>query len=429
MAAAVLGTALTACHDEDLPAGGIDSYSEHIFVANDAAYQPSVATNASFIDSWGIAIRPAGVPGHFWVLAGNKSYEYVGDVTGKTVAPCSAVSQLCGGLAPLPTNEVSFPDFPTTADGSGAPDIVNNHATGVVFNGNSQSFVITQTPSPASTDVTPVTNGAAFLFATNYGAIYAWTERKNADGSFDRSAEALKVFDARVTGDGGQFYGLAISPNSDRLYVADFGSSFSVRVFSSTLVGGQLQEITAGGFKNPFITAPAAVQAGDYVPWNVQTIGTSVFVAYVQVQQDPSAATGVPFPANEVHAAAAGRLVEFDLDGNLIAVWDDSGMLVAPWGMAVAPANFGALSNRLLVGNFGDYDGVNLGAIVAFDMKTKKAVNYLRATDGTPMLVPGIWGMLFGNGYTLGDSNALYFASGPNGELDGAFGSIRYDGG
>jgi len=428
-----------------------NSYVSTSFVANNAAsYKPTLATDRNFIDAWGIAIRPAGQPGHFWVLAGNKSYEYVGDVSGKTTAPCATASTLCADLAPLASNTIGFPDFPLDAT-TGAPDIVNNHATGVVFNSQSTGFVITQTPSASSTNTGTITAGAKFLFATNFGAIYAWTERKHADGSgYDRADTAVKVFDSRNDpSDCGQFYGLAISPTADRLYAADFGTdtsvcagpdaiagvpgSFRVRVFDKTLrADGTLQEITKtlnGGkpFVNPFAADPASIKAGDYVPWNVQVINSAVFVTYVQVQQDPNAATGVPWPAKEVHAPGAGRLAQFDLDGKLVAVWDGGGLLNAPWGLALAPGNFGALSNTLLVGNFGDYDaGGSKGAITAFDLSTRKAVNYLRNPDGSPLLLPGLWGMVFGNGDTLGDSNALYFASGPNGELDGVFGSLRY---
>ena len=128
-----------------------------------------------------------------------------------------------------------------------------------------------------------------------------------------------------------------------------------------------------------------------------------------------------------MHAPGAGRIAEFDLDGKLVATWDGRGTLNAPWGMAAAPANFGALSGTLLVGNFGDYDeGGSQGAITAFDRPSRSAVNVVRNPDGSPLLVPGIWGMVFGNGDTLGDTDALYFASGPNGEVDGTFGSIRY---
>ena len=446
---------IAGCGGGGSPADGdrtlANSYVQTPFVANNAAtYRPTVGAEPTLIDAWGIAIRPAGLPGHFWVLGGDKSFEYVGDVTGKTTAPCTALNVLCADLAPLARNVITFPGFPLDP-ATGQPDIVNNHATGTVFNGSATSFVITQVPSSPSANLSPITAGAKFLFASNFGAIYAWTERKHADGSgYDRADTGLKIFDTRDDpNDCGQFYGLALSPNADRLYAADFGTdtrtctgaaavanvprSFRIRVFDSALqAGGTLREITStlnGGaaFTNPFAAHPAAIQAGDFVPWNVQVLGNSVFVTYVQVQQDPNAATGTPWPANEVHAPGAGRLAEFDLDGKLVALWNDNGLLNAPWGLALAPADFGALSNTLLVGNFGDYDdGGDQGAIVGFDRSTRSVVAIARNPDGTPLLVPGIWGMVFGNGDTLGDADTLYFASGPNNELDGLFGSLRY---
>lgn len=428
----------------------VSAYATSAFVANLASYDPLLNVVPVFIDAWGVAIRPPGQPGHFWVLAGNKSYEYLGDVTGKVVPPCGAPSLLCADLAPLSENTVTFPDFPVDAT-TGDPDIINNHATGVVFNSVPTNFVITQTPSAPSTDSSPITAGAKFLFATSYGAIYAWTERKHSDGSgYDRADTAVKIFDTRDNpADCGQFYGLTVNETVGRLYVADFGTdtsadcsnasaiagvprSFRIRIFDKTLNSeGTLNEITStldGGnaFVNPLVGQPSNIKAGDYVPWNVAAIGTSIFVAYVQVQQDPDAADGTPFPANEVHGPSAGRIVEFDPDGKFIAQWNDGGRLNAPWGMALAPASFGTASSRLLVGNFGDYDlGGSHGAIVEFDTTSRRAVDVLRDTVGKPLLVPGIWGMVFGNGDTLGDSNALYYAAGPNGELDGLFGVIR----
>jgi hypothetical protein len=35
---------------------------------------------------------------------------------------------------------------------------------------------------------------------------------------------------------------------------------------------------------------------------------------------------------------------------------------------------------------------------------------------------------MFGNGVSLGDTNALYFAAGTEGEAAGLFGSLRYAG-
>lgn len=449
LAATVL---LASCGGGGSPEAGeatANRYAVTTFVASDAAASaPTVATVPALVDAWGIAIRPAGIPGHFWVLAGDKSYEYVGDVTGRTTPPCTAAGALCADLAPLVDNTITFPGFPLDT-ATGRPDIYNAHATGVVFNANPASFVITQTPVAPSVDRSPVTAGAKFLFTTSFGAVYAWTERKHADGSFDRADTAVKIFDSRDDpNDCGQFYGMALNPGSSRLYIADFGTdtgvcsgaaaranvakSFRVRVFDSALqANGRLREITAtlaGGaaFVNPFANNPAAIVAGDFVPWNVQLVGQSLFVAYAQVQQDPRAAVGTPWPAHEVHAAGAGRIAEFDLDGRLVAVWDDRGLLDAPWGLALAPANFGALSGTLLVGNFGDDgSGSPRGALTAFDTGARRAVNYVRDAAGAPLQVPGVWGIVFGNGDTLGDSNALYFAAGPNAEAGGSFGVVR----
>jgi uncharacterized protein (TIGR03118 family) len=162
----------------------------------------------------------------------------------------------------------------------------------------------------------------------------------------------------------------------------------------------------------------------------VQVIGSSVFVMYAQAQEDPNN-PGMAYPGNEVHALGAGRLVQFDLNGKQIAIWNDNGDLNAPWGIVQAPANFGLLSGKMLVGNFGDFDGLtsngfNRGSVLVFDPTTRSPIGRMQGTDGNPLLLPGLWGMTFGNGDTLGDTNALYFASGPQNEADGLFGSIRY---
>lgn len=158
---AVAVASLTSCGgggSSEATSQNTNRYVLSTFVANDAsAYSPTLGVEPRFVDAWGIAIRPAGIPGHFWVLAGDKSYEYVGDVTGKVVAPCAKASLLCADLAPLPVNTVTFPDFPIDPV-TNQPDIINNHGTGVVFNPNAASFVITQTPT--LTDRSPITAGA-----------------------------------------------------------------------------------------------------------------------------------------------------------------------------------------------------------------------------------------------------------------------------
>jgi uncharacterized protein (TIGR03118 family) len=99
-------------------------------------------------------------------------------------------------------------------------------------------------------------------------------------------------------------------------------------------------------------------------------------------------------------------------------VWGDGTGLNAPWGVAIAPAGFGALSGHLLVSNFGD------GTIAAFDPITKAFVDYLGDGNGNVVSIEGIWGLQFGNGASLGGANSLYFAAGPQDETAGLFGSL-----
>jgi len=74
-------------------------------------------------------------------------------------------------------------------------------------------------------------------------------------------------------------------------------------------------------------------------------------------KQDAAKHDDVPGPGN-------GFVDVFDLDGNLIKRLISNGALNSPWGLALAPSNFGDLSNSLLVGNFGD------GVINAFNPGT-----------------------------------------------------------
>ena len=84
-----------------------------------------------------------------------------------------------------------------------------------------------------------------------------------------------------------------------------------------------------------------------------------------------------------------------------------------------APANFGAASGALLVANFGD------GTITTFDPASKKATGTLKDGKGETIKIDKIWGLIFGNGASLGDTDSLYFSAGPNDEKDGLFGKIR----
>lgn len=367
-----------------------NSYKQTNLAATSASYN-ALFTYPDMVDAWGLAIRPAGAGGHFWVTASSKSYEFVGDVNGEPLEVDPALVDVT---------------LPASGANPGA-------ANGVVFNSTGTGFRITQTLANGETFTAP----AKFVFVSDNGVISAWAQRSNADGSLSYPTYANVILDEGAQNSA--FFGLAISPTFDKLYAADFGNNPypRVRVFNDSFV----EEPIDGRFANPFVPE-GSFKPGDYAPWAIHTItvnGTpSVFVAYVNTQEDPDN-PGQVLLATESTGRGTSRLVEFTPDGDYVATWNDRGTLNGPWGVAFAPADFGPFSNHLIVTNFSD------GTLVAFDPATKSAVEFLRDPSGNYVTISGIWGILFGNGVKLGDSNALYFAAGPADETEGLFGSLR----
>ncbi len=363
LAAAVLAAGLVAA-----PAAA--QFRATNLVATDAKYGAPII-DPTLTDAWGLAIRPAGFGGYFWVTVNGsgESVEFVGDVGG----------------TPLHQDGLKTVSVPCSGGATGTP-------TGVVFNGSANSQITQAHPNGA------ITNSAKFLFASTDGTLSAWTERNNGGGNFDRPGTALTVVDRSA--DGSRFFGLGISAAGDLLYAADFGATTGVRTY-----GGDFTDLTAtNAFTNPF--------GGNFASFNVQgfAVGGSAAVFVTYAAQDA--------PGEEIHGAGLGRLARYDEAGNLVAVADDKGLLNSPWGLAVAPASFGHYGGDLLVGNFGD------GTIVAFDPVTLSAIDYVRDASGNPLAIDGLWGLVFGNGASLGRADALYFAAGPEDETQGLFGRI-----
>ena len=402
----LITSAITALALPALADAPANSYTQTNFVANKAKYKPKFGVERKMINAWGIAIRPVGAGGHFWVAAKDASYEYIGDVS---TSPDEK-------LRPLHQDKLKVVKLPV-----GGKD---NVATGVVFSDSKDSFVITQEIE----GVEPVTAPSKFLFASDGGIISAWTERKKADGTFDRSGIANTVIDESK--EGAQFFGLAANHDYNRIYAANFGKNSGIEVFDGAFKPAPVT------FDLPFDdNKNGKVDAGEYAPFNVQSLTTPdgdhhIFVSYAKTQAcnaeglaKGDCKKGELFAGEEdTSKPGQGRVAEFTEDGKLVTVWKDGGKLSAPWGMAFAPADFGALSGDLLVGNFGD------GTIAAYDPKTHEFVDVLRNAKGKPIKIEKIWGLIFGNGESLGDANALYFTAGPNDEKDGLFGSLRLAG-
>jgi uncharacterized protein (TIGR03118 family) len=255
--------------------------------------------------------------------------------------------------------------------------------TGTVFNGNANDFVVSANGKSGA---------ARFLFSTEGGAILGWTPAVNGTAAVvgvDRSSA------------GAVYKGLAVA--SDRLYATDFHNG-RVDVYDASFK----PLTTAGGFKDSSV-------AKGFAPFGIQALGGNIFVSYAK--QDAAKKDDVPLPGQ-------AYVDEFTPDGQLVARVVNSGKknapLNAPWGLALAPADFGVFANDLLVGNFGN------GRVSAYTQRGSKWVykGQLRVADGTPIQIDGLWAIAFGNGSAAGPTNSLYFLSGPSQEKHGLFGSI-----
>jgi uncharacterized protein (TIGR03118 family) len=258
--------------------------------------------------------------------------------------------------------------IPTTASGPQGP-------TGQVFN-STGAFAL-----PGSTS-------ARFIFADLNGTISAWN-----------SGTAAQVV---VPSSPGTVYtGLAVNTDPSLgplLYAADTAGG-TIDVFD-----GAFQPVTlpSGAFVDP---DPAV---SGLVPFNVQSIDGNVYVTYAP----PGRPAQIAAPRGE------GAVAVFDTAGNFIRTVVSDGVLASPWGLALAPAGFGAFGGDLLVGNF----SFVASEINAFDAATGAFRGTIPVHDGG-FGAGGLWALSFGNG-TSGDANTLYFNDGINGERNGLFASI-----
>src|SRR5262249_29611439 len=75
----------------------------------------------------------------------------------------------------------------------------------------------------------------------------------------------------------------------------------------------------------------------------------------------------------------------------------------------------------LLVGNDGD------GQILAYDPGDGAFLGEVADDNGSPITIPNLWALTFGNGHAGGDANTLFFAAGVAYDEHGLFGAIQID--
>ena len=259
-------------------------------------------------------------------------------------------------------------------------------ATGMVFN-SSTDFVVGNGTTNAA---------AAFIFAGENGRIAGWAQ----------TVDAANAINAYTATDGASYKGLAIANNGtgNFLYAADFAN-------------GKIDVLNGAYAKQPTASFPFAdpsLPAG-YGPFGIQAITkggtTRIYVAYAK--HDTSN------PSDEAAGDGLGVVNVFDTNGAFVKrLASPAGKLNAPWGLALAPSDFGTLSNALIVGNFGD------GKIHGYDPDSNRYLGELADSTGAAFAVPGLWGLAFGNDAQNQPHATLFFAAGTNGEVNGRYGRI-----
>ncbi len=282
-----------------------------------------------------------------------------------------------GSVIPInPNGVVIVPNAPSQP-APGSP-------TGIVFNGIATNFLL----APG--------DPAAFIFVTEDGTISGWNPTLN------RASAVIMVDHSQVPNaeNGAVFKGATISEaaGAQYLYVTNFRAG-RVEVYDSSFHQIRLPD---GFFDDDHIP-------WGFAPFNIQAIGKNIYVTYAK--QDAA-------KHDDVAGAGLGFVDVFSPYGKLLARLEHGRWLNAPWGVVLAPSEFGELSHSILVGNFGS------GWISAFNPVTGKFEGFVKNPDDSILTIDGLWGLNFGNGGTAGPLNTLYFTAGPNGENDGLFGTL-----
>jgi uncharacterized protein (TIGR03118 family) len=327
---------------------------------------PANFTYPTFINPWAISTS-----GTWWISAEGKGYNFV-----VSSAPNP-------GTSPF---QVNVPPASGTGQGFPAGSVTTAATVGMIL------------PSPNLTK-------ANFLFSTLDGTISGWNSKLGTTNA----AVAQIVINNHAAG--AIYTGMAIINTGTASYilVANFGTGNKIEVYDSTFAPTQL----AGSFTDP--TLPAG-----YSPFSVHVLNGKVYVAYAM----RSSST----PYTTVDALGNGVVSVFDTTGKFIARIATGGDLDSPWGVALAPANFGIFGGSILIGNFGN------GLINAYDPTSLAFLGQLTDSSAKPLTYATLWELLPG-GTTVsnstsasgGDQNTVYFTAGLTGQLHGLFGAIAND--
>ena len=371
------GGALTATQTTTLTVNPATSFVVKALVADGAGVAATQDTN--LVNAWGLVFGANNDP--VWISNNGTDTSSLYDGNGTNEKLLVALPANTGGTAFQPTGIVSFDptnfpnDFVVTAAGKSGP--------------------------------------SSIIYSGLGGQIAGW----------NGTAELTHAVSAYSANDKACYRGLAIANNgtANFLYANDF-------------VGGKIDVFDAKFTKQ----SPAAFPFTDpklpknYAPFGIQAIAngpngtTQIYVSYAMSGSGANQGT-----CEDTRGAGFGMIDVFDANGKLVTgeLVPVGGLLNAPWGMALAPKDFGTLSNALLVSNHAD------GTINGYDPVKGTFIGTLHSATGQ-FAQDGLWGIAFGNdgmvvlqaGQPAVDlhqpHNTLFFTAGPNKAANGLYGRI-----
>ena len=350
------------------------------------------ATDPQLVNAWGLARASGGV----W---------WVSDEASGVATLYNGPGAKQGLVVTIPKSDPNDKTFPT-----GTP-------TGVISNANTNDF-------PAAPN-----KPAAFIFATLDGSIAAWNPGVGlAPGANPPSTNAVTV----ARGDAGSGYTAlttAFIDGNRYLYAANFLKG-RIDVYDNGFKPVKLKSVDddkrhdndsdSNGDDQPFTDDRLP---RNFVPFNVQAIGNDLVVTYALHF------AGNPF---ETPGPGLGYVDIYSSTGKLLRRLEHGDWLNAPWGVTLAPLDFGRFSHRLLVSNFAAGGSTqSAGQISAYDLDTGKFEGVVEDATGKPLVIQGIWSMSFANAATTNSYDPdeapaaeLYFTAGPNQGTAGLFGYL-----
>jgi uncharacterized protein (TIGR03118 family) len=364
----------------------------------------SVATivSAGALAAGALGAAPAGASAHH---GGYRQINLVSDQAGKANLHDSDLVN-AWGLAASPGTNAS-PGSPVWAADNGTdkatlyqgasatsvtkvPLVVNVTGaapTGQVFNADPNAFMVKDNHGNSGP--------ALFLFDTENGTIDGWAPNVNPNGSNPSTMTEV----GRNNGANAVYKGLATATVKGKsfLYATNFRSG-RVEAYNSKFTP---VEMPGGLFVDPKLPT-------GYGPFGIAEIHGQLYVSFAK--QDATLHDDVAGPGH-------GFVDVFTNTGAFVRRLVTRGALDSPWGMVLAPASFGRFGGDLLVGNFGN------GMINVYNSMTGAHLGQLRRTNGMPIHIDGLWGLMFGNG-NAAKTGQLLFSAGPSDESHGLLGKI-----